>query len=479
MKIEFMALFIIYVLVGSLLALFSRRFFRGHLGDYYIAGGRLGALLSAGTYAATTYSAFMMVGLVGMTYGTGIGALGFELLYLASTVFLLSTIGLRIWMLSRSRKWISPSHMLGDLYSSRSIATTTAAIYLFAMIPYLSAQIQGLKTIFNYGGFGEIDALVISSIIVYSWIAIAGMWSVAITDFYQGIIMFTGALCYLIWMIFYNVPSKGISYLDLLGTLTSNGYLGLTSFWSLGVFLAYTIPWMFFAVTNPQVVVRLYIHKDLESYRKSVLLFYIYGFTYTLIVVIVGLTAAGLSQLGLIPSNMPWDSVTPYLLNLMHPLLGSLIAVSIVAGAVSTSNSIVLAVSGSIVSSVHRLNKLLVARIIDAVLVLAAALVASTGAGFIVDLSVLTSVILLPLAPVTILAVLKHGEFSKYTKLAALVSLVAGTLLATYYAITLGPRRAFREMIMGLPLSIWVLVLSSMIMLVGYFIDRQLYNKKV
>ncbi|MEM0031787.1 MAG: sodium:solute symporter family protein, partial [Desulfurococcaceae archaeon] len=86
---------------------------------------------------------------------------------------------------------------------------------------------------------------------------------------------------------------------------------------------------------------------------------------------------------------------------------------------------------------------------------------------------------LLPLAPVTILAVLKHGEFSKYTKLAALVSLVAGTLLATYYAITLGPRRAFREMIMGLPLSIWVLVLSSMIMLVGYFIDRQLYNKKV
>ncbi|MEM0282419.1 MAG: sodium:solute symporter family protein, partial [Desulfurococcaceae archaeon] len=135
--------------------------------------------------------------------------------------------------------------------------------------------------------------------------------------------------------------------------------------------------------------------------------------------------------------------------------------------------------SGSIVSSVPRLNKLLVARIIDAVLVLAAALVASTGAGFIVDLSVLTSVILLPLAPVTILAVLKHGEFSKYTKLAALVSLVAGTLLATYYAITLGPRRAFREMIMGLPLSIWVLVLSSMIMLVGYFIDRQLYNKKV
>ncbi|MEM3967648.1 MAG: hypothetical protein QXK04_07745 [Ignisphaera sp.] len=101
--------------------------------------------------------------------------------------------------------------------------------------------------------------------------------------------------------------------MDLLGTLTSSGYLGLTSFWSLGVFLAYIMTWMVFAVTNPQVVVRLYVHKDLESYRKSVLLFYIYGFTYTLIVVIVGLTAASLSQLGLVPSNMPWDFVTPYL----------------------------------------------------------------------------------------------------------------------------------------------------------------------
>ncbi|MEM3967649.1 MAG: MATE family efflux transporter [Ignisphaera sp.] len=97
-----------------------------------------------------------------------------------------------------------------------------------------------------------------------------------------------------------------------------------------------------------------------------------------------------------------------------------------------------------------RLNKLLVARIIDAVLVLATALIASTEAGFIIDLSVLTSVILLPLATVTILAVLKHGEFSKYTKLAALVSLVAGTLPATYHATTLRPRRAFREMTMSL-----------------------------
>ena len=472
MRAEFFILLLLYVLVGTILAVFSRRFFRGNLKDYYVAGGRLNSLLTFGTYAATTYSAFMMVGLVGMTYATGVGALGFELLYLASTVLLLSTIGVRIWELSRNKQWISPSQMIGELYGSRLLAVMVASIYLFAMVPYLAAQIQGLKVIFNYGGFGELEALIISSIMVYAWIVLAGMWSVAVTDLYQGLLMFTCGLSYFLWMIFHYVPSSGVSYSDIYKALSNSNYLGLTSFWSLGVFLAYTIPWVFFAVTNPQVVVRLYLPRDYKSYRNTVSLFFIYGFIYTIIVVVIGLTAAGLSKIGLIPGNMQWDTVTPYLLNLMPPLLGSIIGVSIVAAAVSTANSIVLAVSGSVLSTLSESSSLLAARILDALLVLSAAIVALTNVGFIVDLSVLTSVILLPLAPITILAVYKHGVFKKHVKTSAILSLFAGTGLATYYAVELGPRRAFRESINGLPLSLWVLLVSTLILLTGYMVDK-------
>lgn len=472
MRIEFFIVLSLYVLIGTILAVFSRRFFIGNLKDYYVAGGRLSSLLTFGTYAATTYSAFMMVGLVGMTYATGVGALGFELLYLASTVLLLSTIGVRIWELSRNNQWISPSQMIGELYGSKLLAVIVALIYLFAMVPYLAAQIQGLKAIFNYGGIGELEALIISSIIVYAWIVLAGMWSVAITDLYQGLVMFTCGLSYLLWIIFYYVPSSGVSYSDIYTALSNSNYLGLTSFWSLGVFLAYTIPWAFFAVTNPQVVVRLYLPKDYKSYKNTVSLFFIYGFIYTIIVVIIGLTTAGLSKIGLVPGNMPWDSVTPYLLNLMPPLLGSIIGVSIVAAAISTSNSIVLAVSGSVLSTISKYNNLLGARILDALLVSSAAIVALMNVGFIVDLSVLTSVILLPLAPITILAVYKHKDFKKHVKISAITSLVTGTGLATYYAVELGPKRAFRELINGLPLSLWVLLVSTLTLLAGYMYDK-------
>ncbi|MEM1803041.1 MAG: sodium:solute symporter family protein, partial [Desulfurococcaceae archaeon] len=86
MRVEFVVVMSIYASIGTLLALLSRRYFTGTFRDYYTASGRVGGLISFGTYAATTYSAFMMIGLVGLTHATGVGAYGFELVYLASTM---------------------------------------------------------------------------------------------------------------------------------------------------------------------------------------------------------------------------------------------------------------------------------------------------------------------------------------------------------------------------------------------------------
>ncbi|MEM4718098.1 MAG: sodium:solute symporter family protein, partial [Desulfurococcaceae archaeon] len=278
MRLEFIIVLLSYIFIGSILALISRRYFKRDIGDYYTASGRLGPILAAGTYAATTYSAFMMIGLVGLAYATGVGALGFELVYLCATIILLSTIGVKIWEMSKRKGWIAPSQMIGDLYNSKLLAVIVSAVYIFAMIPYLSAQIMGLTHIFEYGGFKEIEALLVSSIIVYAWIAVAGMWSVALTDLYQGLIMITCGLSYLLWTMFYFLPSNGINLGEITGLMMENNVLGLTSFWSFGVFTAYTIPWAFFAITNPQVVVRLYLHRDYDSYRKSLLFFFIFGF---------------------------------------------------------------------------------------------------------------------------------------------------------------------------------------------------------
>jgi len=469
---------LIYFTVGTIIAYISRRMGVKSASDYYIAGGRMGALLAAGTYAATTYSAFMMVGLVGLTYQTGVGALGFELIYLVSTVTILSTLGFRIWKLAKTRKWISPSQMLGDLYGSKTLAVAVAFLYLFAMIPYTVAQIQGLGVVFQVSGLEYVHGVILGTLIILLWIILAGIWSVATTDLYQGILMLAGGIIFLSWTTSTLVQEADVS--KVLETLGAQGFLGLSSFWSPQVFMAFTIPWVFFAVTNPQVVSRLYVHKDANSYKRSVALFSAYGFLYTLIAISVGIIARMLAIGDFIISDLPRDSVTPSLLKLMTPGLSAVVSVSIMAAAISTANSIVLAVSSSVFKDIlNREEKSLRAAFaINLVLTLIASGLALLKLGYIVDLSVLTSVFLLPLAPVTVLGVWRHGKFFTASRIAAILAIITGGGIGFYGFITYGAAKTFTMSYLYLPISAWILIISTTILALGIFVDGlRLKNK--
>ncbi|HRR54439.1 MAG TPA: hypothetical protein P5290_03760, partial [Candidatus Methanomethylicus sp.] len=102
----------IFILVGTGIALLSKRFLRKEAKDFYAASGRFGTVLASLSYAATTYSAFMFIGLVGMAYATGVGTLGFELVYLVGTLFLLYYIAPKYWTLHKKYGYITPAEVL-------------------------------------------------------------------------------------------------------------------------------------------------------------------------------------------------------------------------------------------------------------------------------------------------------------------------------------------------------------------------------
>ncbi|MEM0297762.1 MAG: sodium:solute symporter family protein [Zestosphaera sp.] len=471
----FTAVLVVYITVGSLIAYLSRRHGVKSSRDYFVSSYRLGWFLSSMTYAATTYSAFMMVGLVGLTYTSGIGALGFELAYLLVTVVILAILGPRVWSMARERGWVSPSEMLSDLYGSKLIGYVITIIYLIAMVPYVSAQVIGAATIFEGLGLGYEVGVVVVAVLVLAWIALAGMWSVATTDAYQGLWMLSAALLLVFLLTNRLIPNSGITITQLNEVLGKGGLLGLTDFWSFQTFLAYTMPWLFFAVTNPQVVVRLYVPKDRASYKRSVLLFSIFGFTYTLAVVYVGLVARGLVELGLLESITVPDLVTSKLLSSLEPVLASFIYMSIIAAAVSTANSIILAVASSFVRDVIEsrgkpdLNTYRISNVIVAALTLISSTLAFMKVGFVVDLSVLTSVLLLPLAPVTIVAwITPHASRKRPVKVASLLSILAGFAVAITHASILGPRRTFLTSYYGVPVSVLVLMVATAVMLAGF-----------
>jgi len=478
----FIAALVIYFVAGTALALASRRAGVGTSRDYFVAGYRLGGFLAAMTYAATTYSAFMMVGLVGLTYATGVGAFGFELTYLLATVSILTLLAPKVWSLARDRGWVSPAETLSDLYGSKALGPVVAATYLAALIPYTAAQVIGIGVIVQVLGGGSESAYLVGVCLAIAtialWVYLGGMWSVAATDAFQGLWMITAALGFVAWLFTWGFGGVG-KLASSLSVLGKEGLLSTGRVWTPMIFASYTIPWLFFAVTNPQVVQRLYTPRSKSALSRMTALFAAFGLTYTVIVTMAGLMGRALTATGALPLIKDRDAVTPTILSHAPPWLSAVVFVSIVAAAVSTADSIILTLAtaaardlyASLREGVSDRTLINVGRGAAVALALIAATVAVFRPGFIVELSVLSSVMLLPLAPITLAAWLLHRRLGRYSRVAAITALVAGFTVALTHAVILGGKRALATPIAGIPYSGVVLLTSTAILAMGLVTD--------
>ena len=462
----FAVMFVVFSVVGTAIAWVARRVGLQTIEDFYAAVGRFGGFLAAMTYAATTYSSFMLVGLVGLAYATGVGSLGFELAYLLATIGFLCLWGSRVWMLARSRGFVSPSELLSGLYSSRLLGLIVSLLYLVALIPYVSAQFIGVGRVFEGLGLGfttGVGAMLVLSIV---WTVLAGMWSVAATDAFQGMWMLATSFGLLVWLVGFTSSAN----VDVGVVLEKYDLLSVGGrFWSPAIFVSFTVPWMFFAVTNPQVVQRLYTPRDSSAYRRMVLMFAVYGLVFTAFVVYIGLVARALADYHLIPLPKTRDQVTPCLLAVAPPLLAAATYVGIVAASLSTVDSIVLSIASALARETGRGKMLAYTSIL--LVNLAAASIALVKPAPIVEMSVLSSLLLLPLAPATIYAAYRPHEAAKH-RLAAIVSVLAGVLVAFTAAILLGPRKTLTTLVAGAPIPLLVLVTSTIPIIASILVKK-------
>lgn len=101
----------IYVLIALAIAVLSRQGKSVSMSSYFLGDRQMNGFVSALSYSATTYSAFMMVGLAGLTYKGGVGALGFEIVYFAG-VSLVAIFGPKFWRWVRSSVLSHPAKCL-------------------------------------------------------------------------------------------------------------------------------------------------------------------------------------------------------------------------------------------------------------------------------------------------------------------------------------------------------------------------------
>lgn len=417
----------VWFIAGSLLSWYARQNLGEGMSGYFLANRKVGGFISAMTYSATTYSAFMMVGLVGLTYSSGIGALGFEMTYLAATVILMVIFAPRYWAAGRLFNLVTPSELLSRRYESNLAGGVSAILCLVMLIPYASVQLMGIGYLFEILSGGSIPfmtGMMISAAVslVFSWWA--GLRSVALTDALQAVIMLVASLL-LLYFISHGLFPEGF------GTALASRPDLLKVTWSFPLFVGLTLPWAFFAVTNPQVVQRLYIPESVRSLRKMILGFSVFGFIYTVLCVLFGLAAAAR-----LPGLERPDNAMAMLLESVPMPLALLVALSIMGAAVSTMNSVILTLSSmfgrdvvkAFAPGISEEKELRICRILIPVITVVCLFFAKMKLGLIAVLSSMASGGLLMQLP----AILGVFFWKRATAAGAVSSMITGGIAVGY-----------------------------------------------
>ncbi|PTW99533.1 sodium:solute symporter family protein [Pararhodobacter aggregans] len=444
---------------GLLIAWRATRENTGTAEDYYLGNRRFGGMVAGLSYAATTYSAFMLVVLTGLTYRGGIGALGFELIYFAG-LGLLVIFAPRFWLAAKRWGFISPAEMLGARYGSRWVARAAALVALVFLMPYCTTQMAGIGLLLSGVTGGEItltQAVATGALLAALWTLFAGIRSVAWTDAVQAVVMMGSAVL----AILFAVAALGGWGAFAQATLETHGsHLSVPGpgLWSLGTFTALSLPWFFFAISNPQVSQRLFILKDMAAMRRMIFWVLGFGLAFTLIAVIWGFAA-----LQLAPGLENTATATPALLTsgAIPAPVAVLLILGILAAAVSTLDSIALTLAAMVARDVMTdappRAQILTGRVVVILVILFASLFAVQKATVVDQLAALSAAGLMVTVPATIGAFFWH----RATAAGALASILGGAALAVWMAMVQGVS-VFNPVLAlsvgGLSLGLFVLV---------------------
>ncbi|WP_106494604.1 sodium:solute symporter family protein [Lentibacillus sp. Marseille-P4043] len=341
----------IYIILALAVAFMSRRGKQTDMSGFFLGGRKMNGILSALSYSATTYSAFMLVGLAGLTYQGGVGALGFEIVYFTG-VTLVALFGRRYWLAGKKFGYVTPSEMVGDRYESKAAAAAIALVSCLFLIPYCAVQLAGvgylLQGITN-NAIPFTTGVIIATVLALLFSYTAGIRSVVWTDSLQAVIMIITSTIVVLLLI-HGLGGFG-QFFDTLKTnhpeslsVPGNGYFDFLTF------LGLTLPWFFFSLSNPQVSQRMFMPSSLKGLRQMLIGFLLFGFIYTFVSVLWGFSA-----LQMFPDLSTADLATPKLLSsdLIPPILGVIVMVGILAAAVSTIDSIMLTLSSMFARDVY------------------------------------------------------------------------------------------------------------------------------
>jgi len=460
-----------YLTVTLLLGVYSCRYAKRSLADYFLAGRGIGPLVLFFTMAATNFSSFTIFGFSGEGYRVGYSyypIMGFGTGFMALTFFV---IGRRAWLLGKKRGYITPPELIGDRFQSKPLRIIYLAVMVIFTLPYIALQPRGAgSALEEMLGIPYFTGATIITAFVLIYVFLGGMRGIAWTDVLQGTMM----------VVFMLLAVKIIGAAR--GGLLESNYAVFTEYpvlfnrpgmggkYTVSMTLSYMMLWFFCDPMFPQLFQRFFAAKDERSLKVTMTLYPVITGLLFLLPVTIGvlgrLTFPGLE-------GKAADSILPMLLNeYAGSFLGALILSSALAALMSTADSQFLTLSSMLTRDIYEVilrrkpnqpaadsmrDHTLVGRIVVLVLAVIGLAGAYWTPSTILQIATETFTGLAVLFPTTIAAL----YWRRATAEAAISSIIVGEAMVVLYYFKLLPAFGFLPAIPVMVVSTLVLIIVS------------------
>lgn len=346
------------VIIG---AVFSKK--TKNVGDFYLGGRKLGPIVTAMSAEASDMSSWLLMGLPGVAYVTGICDAGWTAIGLGvGTYFNWLIVAKRLRNYSANIGAITIPDFFSSRYKEKKniLMAIAAIIIVIFFVPYTASGFAACGKLF--GTLFGVDyhiAMIVSAIIIVGYTSLGGFNAASTTDLIQSIVMTIALVIVLVFgitqaggwdAVMANAQSlKGyLSMFDLHDVATggSNSYGPLkilsTMAWGLGYFGMPHILLRFMAIENPDKI---------KLSRRVATIWVVISMSIGILIGVIGLGMVANNALAPLEDS---ETIVIQIANLLSQngiglaLVAGVIISGILACTMSTSDSQLLAASSSV-----------------------------------------------------------------------------------------------------------------------------------
>ena len=349
---------------------FSKR--NNNVNDFYLGGRKLGPLVTAMSAEASDMSSWLLMGLPGLAYLSGIADPGWTAIGLAvGTYFNWLIVAKRLRRYSAAAgNAITIPDFFSNRYRDKSHALLgiSALIIVIFFIPYTASGFAACGKLFsNLFGIAYIPAMLISAVVIVGYTALGGFLAASTTDFIQSIVMTVA----LIIVVCFGVQTAGGLDVVIDNASKLSGYLSMTSVHNAAdgtsgnygfISIVSTFAWGLGYFGMPHILLRFMAIEDENKLKLSRRVATVWVVISMAVAIFIGIVGYSISASGALKTLSGSDSETLIIkiaqLLSSHGVLAIIFAGIILAGilacTMSTADSQLLAASSSISQNILR-----------------------------------------------------------------------------------------------------------------------------